>query len=124
MPGALRSPKETSYEGGVYKLGGMPPSQLNMPAHGCVGFGESTQVPFACTFVDLPNGVPGVAGPPGRSGDAYADATMDEARERSRRVFPHAATEIGSQMGGAALFASLGRQTFVTVLAAVMPLHC
>jgi hypothetical protein len=53
-----------------------------------------------------------------RSGDAYADATMDEARERSRRVFPHAATEIGSQMGGAALSESLGRQTFVTVLAA------
>ena len=43
---------------------------------------------------------------------------MDEARERSRRVFPHAATEIGSQMGGAALSESLGRQTFVTVLAA------
>ena len=42
---------------------------------------------------------------------------MDEARERSRRVFPHAATEIGSQMGGAALSESLGQQTFVTVLA-------
>jgi hypothetical protein len=53
-----------------------------------------------------------------RSGDAYADATTDEAPERSRRVFPHAATEIGSQMGGAALSESLGRQTFVTVLAA------
>ena len=43
---------------------------------------------------------------------------MDEARERLRRVFPHAATEIGSRMGGAALSESLGRQTFVTVLAA------
>jgi hypothetical protein len=53
-----------------------------------------------------------------RSGDAYMDATMDEARERSRRVFPHAASNIGSQTGGAALFESLGQQTFVTVLAA------
>jgi hypothetical protein len=51
-----------------------------------------------------------------RSVDAYADATTDEARERSRRVFPHAA--IGSQTGGAALSELLGQQTFVTVLAA------
>jgi hypothetical protein len=53
-----------------------------------------------------------------RSGDAYADATTDEARKRSRRVFPHAASAIGSPTGDAALSEALGRQTFVTVLAA------
>jgi hypothetical protein len=53
-----------------------------------------------------------------RSGDAYADATTDQARERSRRVFPLAARAIGSQTGGAALSGSLGQQTFVPVLAA------
>ena len=52
-----------------------------------------------------------------RSGDAYADATADEAREQSRRVFPRAASAIGSQTGGAALSELLGQQ-FVTVLAA------
>jgi hypothetical protein len=49
-----------------------------------------------------------------RSGDAYADATT----ARSRRVFRPAATEAGSQTGGAALFRSFDQQTFVTVLAA------
>jgi hypothetical protein len=53
-----------------------------------------------------------------RSSDAYADATTNEARERSRRVFPHTASEFGSQTGGAALSKSFGQQTFVTVLAA------
>ena len=38
-----------------------------------------------------------------RSGDAYADATTNEARERSRRVFPRAATEARSQAGSTAL---------------------
>ena len=52
-----------------------------------------------------------------RSGDAYADADTNEARERSRRVFPRAASAIGSQTGGAALSELLGQQ-FVTVLAA------
>jgi hypothetical protein len=49
-----------------------------------------------------------------RSGDAYADAMT----ARSRRVFRPAATEAGSQTGGAALFRSFDQQTFVTVLAA------
>jgi len=53
-----------------------------------------------------------------RSGDAYADATTNEARERSRRVFPHAATEVRSQTGGTALSRSFDQHTFVTVLAA------
>jgi hypothetical protein len=53
-----------------------------------------------------------------RSGDAYADATTNEARERSRKVFPRAATEAGSQTGGAALSRPFDQQTFVTVLAA------
>jgi hypothetical protein len=44
-----------------------------------------------------------------RSGDAYADATT----ARSRRVFRPAATEAGSQTGGAALFRSFDQQTFV-----------
>jgi hypothetical protein len=52
-----------------------------------------------------------------RSGDAYADAETNEARERSRRVFPRAASAIESQTGGAALSELLGQQ-FVTVLAA------
>ena len=53
-----------------------------------------------------------------RSGDAYADATTNEARERSRRVFPHAATEVRSQTVGTALSRPFDQQTFVTVLAA------
>ena len=48
-----------------------------------------------------------------RSGDAYADATTNEARERSRRVFRHAAAE--PQTGGGRSF---DQQTFATVLAA------
>jgi hypothetical protein len=51
-----------------------------------------------------------------RSGDAYADATTNEARERSRSVFRHAAAQ--AQTGGAALSPSFDQQTFVTVLAA------
>jgi hypothetical protein len=51
-----------------------------------------------------------------RSGDAYADATTNEARERSRRVFRHAAAE--AQTGGASLSRPFDQQTFVTVLAA------
>ena len=51
-----------------------------------------------------------------RSGAAYADATTNEARERSRRVFPRTATETGSQTGSLSL--SFDQQTFVTVLAA------
>jgi hypothetical protein len=54
-----------------------------------------------------------------RSGDAYADATTNEARKRSqKKVSRHAATEGGSQTGGAALFRPFDQQTFVTVLAA------
>jgi hypothetical protein len=53
-----------------------------------------------------------------RSGVAYADATTDEARERSRRAFPHSASQGGSQTRGAALSELLGQQSFVTVLAA------
>jgi hypothetical protein len=53
-----------------------------------------------------------------RSGEAYADATMNEARERSRKVFPHAATDVGSQTGDASLFRPFDPQTFVTVIAA------
>ena len=53
-----------------------------------------------------------------RSGAAYADATTNEARERSRRVFPRAATEGRSRADSAALSRPFGQQTFVTVLAA------
>jgi len=53
-----------------------------------------------------------------RSGDAYADATTDEARERSRRVLPHAATEVRSQTVGTNLSRPFGQQTLFTVLAA------
>ena len=54
-----------------------------------------------------------------RSGDAYADATTNEARERSRtKVSRHAATAAGSQTSGAASSRSFDQQIFVTVLAA------
>ena len=53
-----------------------------------------------------------------RSGAAYADATTNEARERSRKVFPRAATEGGSQADSAALSRPFRQQTLVTVLAA------
>jgi hypothetical protein len=53
-----------------------------------------------------------------RSSDAYADATTNEARERSRRVFPRAATEARSQAGSSVLSWPFGQETFITVLAA------
>jgi hypothetical protein len=53
-----------------------------------------------------------------RSGDAYADATTNEARERSRKVVRHAATEGESQTGGAVLSRPFDQQTLITVLAA------
>ena len=53
-----------------------------------------------------------------RSGDAYADATTNEARARSPKVVRHAATEGGSLTGGAVLSRPFDQQTFVTVLAA------
>lgn len=47
-----------------------------------------------------------------RAGNAYADATSDEARERSRNVVRHAGKQGVSQAG------QFNRQTFVTVVAA------
>jgi hypothetical protein len=47
-----------------------------------------------------------------------AGATWADVVKTNTFVTDFAATEIGSQMGGAALSESLGRQTFVTVLAA------
>jgi hypothetical protein len=49
---------------------------------------------------------------------AYADATTNEARERSRKVVRHAATEGGSQTGGAVLSRPFDQQTLITVLGA------
>ena len=48
----------------------------------------------------------------GRSGEAYADATTDEARERSRKVLRHAGMPGGSEAG------QFNQQTFVTVVTA------
>jgi len=53
-----------------------------------------------------------------RSGDAYADATTNEARARSPKVVRHAATEGGSLTGGAVLSRPFDQQTLITVLAA------
>jgi hypothetical protein len=47
-----------------------------------------------------------------RAGDAYADATTDEARERSRKVVGRAGMQGRSQAG------QFNQQTFVTVVAA------
>jgi hypothetical protein len=54
-----------------------------------------------------------------RTGDAYADATPDEARERSRRVVQRGATQAGLWRSGAAGDRMTVRgQRFVTVVAA------
>jgi len=47
-----------------------------------------------------------------RAGDAYADATTDEARARSRKAVRHTAIQGVSQAG------QFNQQTFVTVVAA------
>ena len=47
-----------------------------------------------------------------RAGDAYADGTTDEARERSQKALGHAGMQGRSQAG------QFNQQTFVTVVAA------